>query len=35
MLKSTVYRCQIQTLISNFHLFGPHAEHQQIKALIL
>lgn len=35
MLKSTVYRCQIQAPISNFHLFGMHAEHQQIKALIL
>lgn len=35
MLKSTVYRCQIQTLICNFHLFGMDAEHQQIKPLIL
>lgn len=39
MLKSTVYRCQTQTPISNFHFSIPKVEklqtHQQIEALLL
>lgn len=39
MLKSTVYRCQTQTPISNFHFSIPKVEmlqtHQQIEDLIL
>lgn len=39
MLKSTVYRCQTQTPISNFHFSIPKVEmlqtYQQTEALIL
>lgn len=39
MLKSTVYRCQTQTPISNFHFSIPKVEmlqtHQQIEVLVL
>lgn len=38
MLKNTVYRCQTQTPISNFHISIPKVEtlqtNQQIEALI-
>lgn len=39
MLKSTVYRCQTQTPISNFHFSIPKVEtfqkHENVEALIL